>query len=389
MIAPQPFYSERGTPMNVKLLCQVLGGAGHQVELLVFPRGKDIELENLRIIRLPNLLRVKFIPVGPSFTKLFFDILLTLTSFLLIITKNYDVIHGIEEGGFVAVILAKIFKKTSIFDMDSCISDQLKYSGFIQIPSLLRLVEALEKWCLGKSSCAITVCQALSEKARQLSPDVNIFQIEDVPISNLNKSENGSTDELIGRFKLENMITILYTGNLESYQGIDLLLDAWEAFFSLLGNNFKKYKLVIVGGNEEQIAYYKKIASKKGIRDYICWVGQRPSEEMSAWMKLSHVLVSPRSEGNNTPLKIYSYMESGRPIIATKRKTHTQVLDDSMAFLVDPDPLHFAITIKDVVSNFDVANKKAKIAKQEVEKNYNYRVFQRKLLEVYNTISIY
>ena len=32
MIAPQPFYSERGTPMNVRLLCKVLGEAGHKVD---------------------------------------------------------------------------------------------------------------------------------------------------------------------------------------------------------------------------------------------------------------------------------------------------------------------------------------------------------------------
>ena len=37
--------------------------------------------------------------------------------------------------------------------------------------------------------------------------------------------------------------------------------------------------------------------------------------------------VSPRSRGTNTPLKIYQYLRSGKPIVATRLLTHTQVLE--------------------------------------------------------------
>jgi len=69
MIAPQPFYSDRGTPMNVKLIASALGEAGHFVDLLVFPTGRTVELTNVRIVRIPNFLGVKKIPVGPSFCQ--------------------------------------------------------------------------------------------------------------------------------------------------------------------------------------------------------------------------------------------------------------------------------------------------------------------------------
>ena len=131
IIAPQPFYSDRGTPMNVRLICQVLGEAGHLVDLLVFPTGRDVSLKNVRIIRPPNIFRVSSIPIGPSPTKLVFDMLLAAFALFLCITKRYDVIHGIEEGGFLAVILSRLFGKASIFDMDSCISEQLEYSEYI------------------------------------------------------------------------------------------------------------------------------------------------------------------------------------------------------------------------------------------------------------------
>ena len=319
MIAPQPFYAERGTPMNIKLMCKVLGEAGHHIDLLVFPTGKKIRLKNLRIIRLPNLLKVRSIPVGPSNIKLAYDFLLLAAALYLVITKKYDVIHGIEEGGFLAVMLAIIFRIASIYDMDSYISDQLHYSGFVKKRFFLNLVRKIENWSLKKSSTILTVCKALSDNAKFVCPEANVYQIEDIPIQNLSKIVDGQADELMKKYDLSDSLRVVYTGNLKAYQGINLLLDSWEILCNQV-NNSRAYKLIIVGGNESQIDFYKNIVAQKGLSDSTCWVGQRPLAEMKDWMNLSDVLVSPRLEGDNTPLKIYSYMASCRPIVATNRK---------------------------------------------------------------------
>jgi glycosyltransferase involved in cell wall biosynthesis len=54
------------------------------------------------------------------------------------------------------------------------------------------------------------------------------------------------------------------------------------------------------------------------------------------------VLVSPRSRGTNTPLKIYQYLRAGKPIVATRLLTHTQVLSDETAILTGTAPAEFA-----------------------------------------------
>ena len=387
MLAPQPFYSDRGTPMNVRLLVQVLGAAGHHVDLLVFPTGRDVELRNVKIIRLPNILRVHQIPAGPSLTKLCMDVLMTLVAFWLCLFRKYDVIHGIEEGGFLAVILSRLFGMAGIFDMDSCISDQLNYSGFITNPRLLRHIRHLEGLAIRHSSVVVTVCSALSEKARCLAPKANIVQIEDIPSPGIKKFDRQMVETLIYAYRLRHDRRVVYTGNLERYQGIDLLLAAWKVFMSEKKDG-KPYKLVIVGGPTEKVDYYKKTVDKDSIANSVCFVGPRPLNEMGAWMALSDVLVSPRSEGDNTPLKIYSYMSSCAPIVATRRRTHTQVLDDSMAFLAEPDPVQFAAAISEALTDGNIATKRSGMAKQMVEKRYGYSTFSRKLLEAYNSIHV-
>lgn len=384
MIAPQPFYTERGTPMNVKLMCQVLGTAGHRVDLLVFPTGENLTLPNVEIIRIPNFFRVREIPIGPSLIKLVYDFFLMVFTLLLCLRKRYDAVHGIEEGGFLAVGAGKIFRSASIFDMDSCISDQLQYSGFITNSLLLSMVILAEKWALLNASIVITVCEALSRKAKLIAPHSRIAQIEDIPLQQMvnGKEQNIDLGIIADSYGLSNARRVLYTGNLEPYQGIDFLLEAWK-YMTSMKTPEENYKLIIVGGKAEQIEQYCKICEKLGLIDSVCWIGQRPSNEMSAWMNFSHVLVSPRTEGENTPLKIYSYMASERPIVATQKKTHTQVLDNTNAFMADPEPGAFAQAIQSALNDKQLAKEKAQAARIIVDKMYSFKAFKQKLLNAY------
>ena len=75
-----------------------------------------------------------------------------------------------------------------------------------------------------------------------------------------------------------------------------------------------------------------------GLGQAVIFTGQRPAEDIPAYLDAATVLVSPRSTGTNTPLKIYQYLRSGRPIVATRLRTHTQVLSDDTAFLAEPTP---------------------------------------------------
>ena len=76
----------------------------------------------------------------------------------------------------------------------------------------------------------------------------------------------------------------------------------------------------------------------------------RPSE-IPAYLLAADVLVSPRSRGTNTPLKIYQYLRSGKPIVATRLLTHTQVLDDDTAILTGVSAAEFADGILSALEN--------------------------------------
>jgi hypothetical protein len=70
-----------------------------------------------------------------------------------------------------------------------------------------------------------------------------------------------------------------------------------------------------------------------GIEAVTVFAGERPAAEIPSYLLAADLLVSPRSRGTNTPLKIYQYLRSGKAIVATRLLTHTQVLSDQTAIL--------------------------------------------------------
>jgi glycosyltransferase involved in cell wall biosynthesis len=97
-------------------------------------------------------------------------------------------------------------------------------------------------------------------------------------------------------------------------------------------------KLLMVGGEPAQVDAARRRVAELGIAGSVIFTGQIGAEDVPRYLDAATVLVSPRSTGTNTPLKIYQYLRSGRPIVATRLRTHTQVLSDDVAFLAEPTP---------------------------------------------------
>ena len=87
------------------------------------------------------------------------------------------------------------------------------------------------------------------------------------------------------------------------------------------------------------------------------------------------LLVSPRSRGTNTPLKIYQYLRSGKVIVATRLLTHTQVLNDETAILTGTSPSEFADGILAALADPSRAARIGRQARQLAETKYSYEAY--------------
>jgi glycosyltransferase involved in cell wall biosynthesis len=224
----------------------------------------------------------------------------------------------------------------------------------------------------------IAVCNSLEEIARRYDPRKKVLRLEDISLL----AEGAESAENIREsLKLEGPV-VMYIGNLERYQGVDLLLEsARMAAAEILG-----LELVIVGGSVADIDHYRSKAAKLGIGDRTHFLGPRPITQLNALLGQADLLVSPRISGGNTPMKIYSYLASGRPLLATRLDTHTQVLDDGVAELVAPEPAAMARGMIRLLQNREYAAALGRRGRERADAEYSYSRYESKLVRFYDAV---
>jgi glycosyltransferase involved in cell wall biosynthesis len=270
-----------------------------------------------------------------------------------------------------------------VYDMDSSLAEQMvdAYPSLRFAMPALRRCEAI---AVRQSLGVLTVCAALEEVAHSHAPDKPVGLVEDTtllpPGGHLGNGHDPLT--LLPPGVEKESLVAMYVGNLEHYQGIGLLLDAFRHTLARVSNAH----LVIVGGLDQDIARYRRRAYHLGIVTQVHFMGPRPVAALDGLLRQAHVLVSPRLKGLNTPMKIYSYLDSGTAVLATRLRTHTQVLDDSTAYLVAPEAKALGDGLARLLGDPGLRARLATQAKAYVQQEFTPAAAHRKLSSFYTMI---
>ena len=386
LLAPHPFYQERGTPIAVDLLLKSLSSSGHQIDLITFHEGKDRYYDSVKTHRIKPFGKVADIRPGFSAKKIYSDVFVFFKFLTLLIRNRYDVVHAVEESAFMAMLVCPIFRTPFIYDMDSSMATQVidKFRFVRKAEALLRALESLPARA---AKVVVPCCDALErdvstyrdprKKPTVVLKDISLLdKSSSIPSSGINLKERiGESPETCGRI-------LMYIGNLESYQGIDLLLEG----FTKATHTSERLSLVIVGGEIEDIEKYRNKSIHLGVENKVYFLGKQPVSDLYALMRQADILMSPRTQGVNTPMKVYSYLDSNIPVLATRLPTHTQVMTDEHACLVEASAAGIAEGIEHLVKNPELCQKLAKNAQDLIEAEHSFCAFHKKVQQIYTLI---
>jgi glycosyltransferase involved in cell wall biosynthesis len=379
MLAPQPFFEPRGTPLSILGRLKALSELGHEVDLITYHVGQNVDIPNVVIHRTPKMAFISAISVGPSMKKLFLDIFVMTKAIRLLWNEHYSLLHTHEEASFFGVFLARLFKLPHLYDMHSSLPQQLTNFRYSRFRPLISLFAWLEHKVINSSSALITICPALEEHVRRINRKVPHVMIENVASE---VHPEIVSEEDVRRFsadhRLEDRKIVFYAGTFEPYQGIDLLVTSAGRII----RRRKDVLFLLMGGKADQVRYYESMAENLGLSSYFRFTGMRPPKEIQQAVKLSHVLVSPRVSGTNTPLKIYAYLRSGKPIVATKISSHTQVLTPEVSVLVEPAPDALAEGVLSVLESTQIASRLGLQARRLFDGRYSFEGYLQKTREI-------
>lgn len=371
MIAPEPFFEPRGTPFSEYHRIRALLELGHTVDLVTYPFGKDVTLPGLRVFRCLRPPFIRDVRIGPSMAKIPLDFTLTLAAMRRALSDKYDAVHSHEEGSFIGVLIAAALRVPHLYDMHSSLPQQLTNFAFSRSRVLKGLFTWMERFVIRRSKVVVVICPHLEGVVHAIEPGVPAVLIENAPGSG-DTPVAGSGARIRTELGLApDAPVVLYTGTFEAYQGLDLLFAAAKTVLDARPDA----RFVLAGGRPDQVAAARTEAERAGLGTAVVFTGQRPAEDIPLFLDAADVLVSPRSTGTNTPLKIYQYLRSGRPIVATRLLTHTQVLDDEVAILTDATAVGFAGGILAALGDPARAREVGDRAKQLAETKYSYEVY--------------
>jgi glycosyltransferase involved in cell wall biosynthesis len=391
MVAPQPFFSPRGTPLSVYYRTVVMAEKGASIDLLAYGEGEDVTIEGMRLVRIPRIPWMGAIPIGPSWKKFVLDILMFFWTIGLLVRNRYDAVHAHEESVFWCRFLKPIFRFRLIYDMHSSLPQQLSNFHFSSSKLLKRTFRFLEDTCLRKADAVVTICPDLKDYAlstgvppgKHMLIENSIF--DDVRVVNRDTASADTSQAMPGGYTLldPSQPIILYAGTFEYYQGIDELIRA----FAIVHRESPQARLLLVGGTAEQVAVAAETVKSLGLIDCAHLTGRVSKTAAMRYISLAHVLVSPRLHGTNTPLKIYEQLASGKPLVATRIWSHTQVLDDSVCILVDPNPESIASGLLRAINEPEFGQKLAAQARSLYERDYARPVYERKIQRLLEIVS--
>jgi glycosyltransferase involved in cell wall biosynthesis len=369
VVAPQPFYEDRGTPIAVRQVLRALGELGRSVDLLTFPIGADVGIPGLSIFRSANPFGFRRVPIGLSFRKVILDVPLMWALRRVVDPARYSCIHAVEEAAFPAALLARRHGIPLLYDMQSSLAEQLAWLDPLGLAPTRHALDGMERWLLRRSTVVVTSA-GLAVRVKAMVPEV--------PVREWHFPSAPTDSTAVGVQSLRDQLglsgsgpVVLYSGSFEPYQGLPELIAAIPAVRARVPD----VTFVLVGADGANGLIAQEGADGLVTAGALRIVERQPREAMAAYLALADVLVSPRAYGGNLPLKVFDYLAAGRPIVATDIPTHRTVLADDRAVLVAPRTEALAAGILSVLGDPERAQRLGAAARRYAQAHFGWSRF--------------
>ncbi|HRH24011.1 MAG TPA: glycosyltransferase family 4 protein [Candidatus Paceibacterota bacterium] len=331
-----------GHVVQIMKMCEAFAKAGNDVELVV-PRRAGRRNENpYAYVGADNVFRITKLPcidISATGEGKFLYWLRTF-SFLLVarlytLIKKYDVLYTREPA-------ASLFFKDFVFEAHS----------------VSKSVESISK----KACKVVAITSFIKDELVTAGVRAqNVLVAADAV--DLNAFKNAESKEK-ARTRLglpQDKKIALYLGRLDSWKGTDVLYGAAD----LLPEDIQ---MVIIGVEPAQLD------TLRAQHPRIIFFALRPYKEVADNQAAADVLILPNTGKNvmssryTSPLKLFSYMASGIPIVASDISSIREILNESNAMFVTPDDsMALAQGIKKTLTDLSVSEKRAEKARDDVE----------------------
>lgn len=380
MIAPTPFFADRGCHVQIYEQTKFLQKLGNRVIICTYHNGRNIPgLDIRRIINIPWYNKLE---AGPSLHKIYLDLLLFFISLKVALQTKPDIIHGhLHEGAFIGYFISKILRKPLLFDLQGSLTGEIKAHRFLKGDGLLyKFIRFVEKRIDNMANVVVTQSTYMIKELINefhLLPERVFLTLDGVD------TEEFRTDIDVGDLKIKLSLPsdrkiVVYLGLLNEYQGVDCLLES----IPLVLKQVKKVHFLIMG--YPNVEKYIKKAKALGVSENVIFTGRIDYSQAPRYILLGHVAVSPKLSSTEANGKLYNYMACGLPIVAFDTPVNREILGELGIYALKlGDAVSLAAALERILTDDKLAQELSVKMRERAVNNFSWSSVARKLMSCY------
>ena len=309
VLAACPFPLPRGTPIRILRLAEALADRGHEVHVATYHLGSGRVSPRVAVHRIAPIDSYQKLSPGPTYRKLAtVDPPLARLLRGLLRERKFDVIHAHHYEGLLVGAAARVRTGVPmVYDAHTLLMSELEYYPLgIPAPVMRRLGRWMDGWMPRLAEHTVCVTETIRDKL------VDAVGIDPGKVSVV---ANGVEVEHFDPAAIKQPLaysprSVIFTGNLAEYQGIDHMLKAFRHVVARVGDA----RLVIA--TDSPFTPYETLANELGVRKHIDIVSSPSFDELPRLLAAAAVAVNPRVDCDGVPVKLLNYMAAARPVVS-------------------------------------------------------------------------
>ncbi len=345
MLAPTPYFADRGCHVRIYEEARTLTALGHRVRIVTYHLGRDMgAIPTDRIASIPWYRKLA---AGPSWHKPYLDILLFLKALAVGRRFRPDLIHAhLHEGAFLGIFLKRLLGVPLLFDCQGSLTGEIIDHGFVRKGSLLaRLFGVLERFINRHADVILT---SSGPGARELVETWGVASGKVLPLTdgvNTDEFRPMDRDEAHKRLRLpHDRPVVAFIGVMNRYQGVDLLLEVVK----IMQGRGVPVHFLLMGFPDER---YRQLAMEMGVADLITFTGRIDYREAPFCLSAADVALSPKISLTEANGKLFNYLACGLPTLVFDTPINREILGDAALYARYPETVDFADKLETLLAD--------------------------------------
>ena len=380
MLAPTPFFADRGCHVRIFEEARAVAANGDQVEIVTYHLGRD--MPGIMTHRTPRIPWYGKLEAGPSWHKPYLDILLFFKALAVARQLKPDLIHAhLHEGAFVGIFLKKLLGVPLLFDCQGSLTGEIVDHGFVGKGSFAAaLFGWLESFINKSADSIITSSTPAADDLLQTwgVPSGKVTAIKD----GVNTDEFSPADGATIRKELgipADARVAAFLGVFSRYQGVDLLLDVVK----ILKERGSRIHFLLMGFPDEK---YKNLAASMGLEQLITFTGKIDYARAPQYLAAADVAVSPKLSPTEANGKLFNYMACNLPSLVFDTPVNREILGDTGFYAEFGSAVDFADKLERLIADVELCKLAGERSRKRAVEEHSWRSRADRLSSIYRSL---